>query len=581
MIQVRELTKIYKSRKGGSCTALDHISFTLPDRGFVFVVGKSGSGKTTLLSLLGGLDTITSGTIAENGRELDKFGLKEQVCYRNSTVGFIFQDFHLIDSFTVRENVALALQLQGEASEARVERALEETGLSDCGDRYPKELSGGQKQRVAIARAIVKQPSVILADEPTGNLDSKTTVQILDLLKALSREKLVVIVSHNLSDAQTYADELLELSDGRILQHVRRNEAFDPHLRVEGETLVIPGGETFAAAEVQAASAEMARGTVRKVRQETERFCPCAERAAEAKEARPLEKKHIRPRDLGKTAVKFTRRGWIRAAVYAVIFAAIMVVLGLSQLIMNFNGGEVVASELSKRNLNCSSFLKYENDAYESTDTRYLVDVEENDFQKFYDAGYEGKVYPLIHYSYYLLADMISTGQVKLTFRNDPFSYQETFGLLITEESFVERQFGELKFAALSEDPKDYGIYITDFSADIILRGRGFLNYDSILNDAAEIWYRYAYINGVIDTGYKERYKDVLQKLTSPRSLRRICKNLWRARSASPSTTKSTNFSTSATPSIPTSSNVPLRRIIAISSPWGSPRSRETARRMR
>ena len=274
MIEVKGLTKVYKSRKGGKCVALDHISFTLPDRGFFFVVGKSGSGKTTLLSLLGGLDTVTSGEIIENGRHIEKFSLGEQVYYRNSTIGFIFQDFHLVDDLTIYENVLLALQLQGEKDGERVMKALEETGLAEYRDRYPKELSGGQQQRVAIARALVKEPSIILADEPTGNLDSKTTVQILDLLKALSKTKLVVIVSHNLSDAEHYADEIMELSDGKILQHVRRNSAFDPRLRVEGDTLVIPSGQEFSEEEFAEVNSFMKKWYLRGARPARDRFLP-------------------------------------------------------------------------------------------------------------------------------------------------------------------------------------------------------------------------------------------------------------------------------------------------------------------
>lgn len=201
MIEVKELCKVYKSQKGGKWVALDHISFTLPDKGFIFVIGKSGSGKTTLLSLLGGLDTITSGDIIENGINVSKLSLKEQVYYRNSTVGFIFQDFHLIETLTIYENIMLALNLQGQEDNQKVLKALKDTDLEDYATRYPKELSGGQKQRVAIARALVKKPKILLSDEPTGNLDSKTTKQILNLLKEQAKEKLVIIVSHNLNDA--------------------------------------------------------------------------------------------------------------------------------------------------------------------------------------------------------------------------------------------------------------------------------------------------------------------------------------------------------------------------------------------
>ena len=528
MIEVRDLTKIYKSKRGDKCVALDRISFTLPDKGFVFVVGKSGSGKTTLLSLIGGLDGMTSGEIIVNGRNFSDFDAQDDVRFRNCEVGFIFQDFYLIEELTVTENVMLALQLQGETDREKVRAALKEVELADCGERYPKELSGGQKQRVAIARALVKHPKIILADEPTGNLDSKTTAQILTLLQKLSKDKLVVIVSHNLTDAQDYADEILELSDGRVLQHLKRNPAFDPRLRLEGDTLVIPSGQTFSEDNVAAVNGALAWWAARRVRQDRDRFRPCPKRRSQGgmSEVEPLERGHLRIRDRFSAAVKLSRHGWLRTGCYALILAAIMVVLGLAQLIMNFNGGEVLAHEMAKRNLDCTAFLKRDNDTYASVDAAYLVDVEEGDLEKFYEAGYTGKAYPFIHYSYYLSGNTVSVAQVLMTLRANPFSYQETFGLLITEESFVKKHFGELKFAALSEEPKDYGIYITDFSADIILRERAFPTYDSILNGAADIWYRYAYINGVIDTGYRARYEDVLKKLTDPTLSKAELKNL-------------------------------------------------------
>ena len=521
MIEVKELTKIYKSRKSGNCTALDHISFTLPDKGFIFVIGKSGSGKTTLLSLLGGLDTITSGEIIENGRHIEKFGLNEQVYYRNSTIGFIFQDFHLIDDLTIYENIKFALELQGEGEEEKVKKALADTDLADYGNRYPKELSGGQKQRVAIARALVKRPSIILADEPTGNLDSKTTAQILDLLKELSKEKLVVIVSHNLSDAQHYADEIIELSDGKILQHIKRNERFDARLRLEKDTLIIPSGEAFSEENLRQVEKEIAERPPKKLRQDEERFDPIEIRGGGILEvpSEPLKKKHLRFCDTLKTAVKFARRSMIRTCVYSVIFAAIMVVLGLSQLIMNFDGGEIVANEMDKRDLSCASFIKDTNDNYDSTDTTRLVDVNEGDLQKFYDAGYEGKAYPLINYALFNLGSNVCVSQQRLLPQVNPYDVKESVGVLVTEESFIEKRFGALEYVALSDEPKDYGVYITDFFADACMANHPGVNtgYESFLGKTNQYTgYCYGYINGIIKTGYKERYKKIFDKLIDP-----------------------------------------------------------------
>ena len=518
MIQVKELTKVYKSRKSGNCTALDHISFTLPDKGFVFVIGKSGSGKTTLLSLLGGLDTITSGEIIENGRHIEKFGLKEQVYFRNSTIGFIFQDFHLIDDLTIYENIKFALELQGEEDDEKVKKALADTDLSDYGKRYPKELSGGQKQRVAIARALVKQPSIILADEPTGNLDSKTTAQILGLLKELSKEKLVVIVSHNLSDAEHYADEILELSDGKILRHLKRNENFDERLRVENDTLIIPVGERFDDETIKAVGNAMKATHVTDVRQQKDRFLPYGEAAASMPEEKPIARAHLRAKHTAKLSAKFARRSLLRTCVYSVIFAAVLVVLGLSQLIMNFNGGEVVVSEMAKRNLSCDSFMKDDNDTYDSVDTTRLVDVEANDLQKFYDAGYEGKVYPLVNYSFLNTSSSIDVNQKRPTLRADPYALTGSTGVLITEEKFLQEKYGALKYVALSNAPKDYGVYLTDYFADAYLANHPTVtSYEQLLDSTKQFTgYVYGYVNGVIDTGYKERYRDLLAKLSDP-----------------------------------------------------------------
>lgn len=184
MITVKDVKKIYKTKKT-YCEALKGVSFTLPDRGLVFILGKSGSGKSTLLNILAGFDKKTSGTITVDGKSVDKFSASEFDNMRNQKIGFIFQDFCLLEGLTVRENVRLVLDLQN-SDKCNVDLLLKSVGLEGLESRYPKELSAGQKQRVAIARALAKNPQVILADEPTGNIDSKTSKVALDILKELS-----------------------------------------------------------------------------------------------------------------------------------------------------------------------------------------------------------------------------------------------------------------------------------------------------------------------------------------------------------------------------------------------------------
>ena len=223
MIKISNLTKIYKSKKKNNCVALDNISFNLPDKGLVFIIGKSGSGKSTLLNLLGGLDSKTSGSINVYGNEITNYNDNKLISYRSSMVGFIFQDFHLLDDLTVEENVGISLKLQRNYDKQKIKEVLKQVDLEGYENRYPNELSGGQKQRVAIARALVKNPNIILADEPTGNLDSNTTRQIIELIKEISKDKLVIIVSHNLYDAYEYADRIIELSNGKILNDLELN----------------------------------------------------------------------------------------------------------------------------------------------------------------------------------------------------------------------------------------------------------------------------------------------------------------------------------------------------------------------
>ena len=223
MLQVKNLVKIYKPKKGVPVKALDNVSLTFPQTGMVFLLGKSGSGKSTLLNLLGGLDRYNSGDILIQGKSTKKFKQSHFDSYRNTYVGFIFQEYNILDEFSVGANIALALQLQGHKADDRIINAiLKEVDLEGYGNRKPNELSGGQKQRVAIARALVKNPKIIMADEPTGALDSTTGRQVLTTLKKLSRDKLVIVVSHDREFAEQYGDRIVELADGRVIRDVEK-----------------------------------------------------------------------------------------------------------------------------------------------------------------------------------------------------------------------------------------------------------------------------------------------------------------------------------------------------------------------
>ena len=221
MIQLINLTKIYKRKAAlEDVVALSDINLAFEEKGFVAILGASGSGKTTLLNIIGGLDKPSEGNMIVDGLSTNEFSSREWDAYRNTKIGFVLQNCYLLPHLNVKDNVKVKLQInrkKGKIADELVQKALKSVDLLDKEHDRPKALSGGQKQRVAIARAIVNKPTVILADEPTGALDSKTGTQIMEILKELSKDHLVVMVTHNNEYASKYADRVVELKDGRVI----------------------------------------------------------------------------------------------------------------------------------------------------------------------------------------------------------------------------------------------------------------------------------------------------------------------------------------------------------------------------
>lgn len=218
MLQIQHICKEYRTDKLVQ-KALDDVSLNLRDNEFVAILGPSGSGKTTLLNIIGGLDRYDSGDLIINGISTKQYKDKDWDSYRNHTIGFVFQSYNLIPHQTVLANVELALTISGIGKAERRERAvkaLEEVGLGAQLHKKPNQMSGGQMQRVAIARALVNNPDILLADEPTGALDSETSVQVMDLLREVAKDRLVVMVTHNPELAEEYATRIVNLKDGKI-----------------------------------------------------------------------------------------------------------------------------------------------------------------------------------------------------------------------------------------------------------------------------------------------------------------------------------------------------------------------------
>ena len=228
LLSVRDVRKVYGSREAVT-RALDDVSFDIAQGEFVGVMGPSGSGKSTLLNCISTIDTVTSGNIILNGLDITQLRSRQLSKFRRDDLGFIFQDANLLDTLTGFENIALALTIKGEKADsvrAKVDRTADLLGVADVLQKYPRQMSGGQRQRVAAARAIVADPKLVLADEPTGALDSRNAAVLLETLEVLN-EKLhatIMMVTHD-AVAASYADRILFIKDGKLFNELRRGDS--------------------------------------------------------------------------------------------------------------------------------------------------------------------------------------------------------------------------------------------------------------------------------------------------------------------------------------------------------------------
>ena len=240
MLKLDNITKDYVAGTN-VVHALRGVSINFRRSEFVSILGPSGCGKTTMLNIIGGLDKYTEGDLVINGTSTKTYGDRDWDNYRNHSIGFVFQSYNLIPHQTVVGNVELALTLSGVGKKEKRERAVEaltRVGLGDQINKLPNQLSGGQMQRVAIARALVNNPDIILADEPTGALDSETSVQVMDILKEVATEKLVIMVTHNPDLAEKYSSRIIRLLDGEVREDTNpfEGEFYAPKAEVEAES---------------------------------------------------------------------------------------------------------------------------------------------------------------------------------------------------------------------------------------------------------------------------------------------------------------------------------------------------------
>ena len=250
ILEVSNLKKIYTTRFGASqVQALSNISFSVEEGEYVAIMGESGSGKTTLLNILAALDQPTDGEVILNGKKLQSVREKEIAAFRRKHLGFVFQDFNLLDNFNLRDNIYLPLVLSDTKHaemEARLEPLAKKLGISQLLDKFPYEVSGGQKQRVAVARALITRPELILADEPTGALDSKATDSLLNLFGQINQEGQTILMVTHSTKAASHAGRVLFIKDGEVFHQLYRGNMTNEQLYARiADTLTVlqAGGE--------------------------------------------------------------------------------------------------------------------------------------------------------------------------------------------------------------------------------------------------------------------------------------------------------------------------------------------------
>ena len=532
MIRIEELRKIYEAKKDTPCVALDGVSFVLPEKGMVFVVGKSGSGKSTLLNLLGGLDSVTDGDIIVGGKRFSEFSEADYDDYRNSFVGFVFQDFCLLEGLTVHENVRLSLDLLGEVTDEQVNDVLRTVELEEYANRFPKELSGGQKQRIALARALVKSPRLILADEPTGNLDQKTARQVLDSLKALSHDRLVVIVSHNIEDAERYADRIIELADGKITRDVSKNEASNTPL-INGKTITLPIKRKLTKEELSDINEAVKQDDV-KITQVDDDFIPTPTDAnTDVGEYTPIKKKIPLKKQLYISS-KLLKGNRLQSIFTVILVSAMIILLSVCRIFAKFDGKQLIKDSVNDSLYPSFSLHKgYYRDA-EKTDFENgrLVEVTDKDIQAFYDAGYSGNVYKLYNVtlaiSHFGWNTLEQGKQIKYS---DSASLYISLasGVLECDKEFLDEIYGingsiEVLAGDINESTPR-AVIITDYFADCIMQHDvTYKSYQSII-DSESIGQTGFDVKAIVKTGYAEKYSSLIseyKKITKNQPQRKL-----------------------------------------------------------
>ena len=513
MIEVKHLSKTYKDKEVET-KALKNVSFTLPDTGLVFIVGKSGSGKSTLINMLGGLDDITKGHVIIDGFDLSKVRTHYLDKFRNSYLGIVYQNYNLFNDESVFDNIRSAVDvIERKVPTEEIEQIIKTVELEDKRDALVKNLSGGQKQRVAIARALIKNPKLILADEPTGNLDTRTAKAIFEYLKEASKDRLVVVITHDMPSALEYADRILEIADGEIVKDVqRKGKEHETH-----EFIELADNQKIDKEEMKALNEELKSFDYQATLKE--------DRFSETKEVKTNREQTYKPkrqkyRRVLINSLRTLNRNKISTIITVLICMTVVGLMAISAALTKFDSRAAISDVIDLYNIKNLAIRK----SYSETNTPSklekdrLLKISKEEENKLEELGYVGKKYPIYTFDTTIAQHCYSihgTGCI----RYENFFAEAVNGVVKCDEEYLTRTFGEIEVLAGSlYTAKTTGkVIVTDFIADSFLYVNDGLKspdendpYQKIVNTSLS---GRNSIGAVIKTNYKEKYKVFLETI--------------------------------------------------------------------
>ena len=537
MIKVEHLKKTYIGKHKHKSRGLVDVSFVLPSTGFVFVLGKSGSGKSTLLNILGSLDNKDEGKIYIDNKDFDKFTKLELSLYRSTYCGFIFQDYQLINELTVKENIKLNLEIINDTNdiENRVNDIIKKVDLEQFSDKNIAELSGGQKQRVSIARALIKNPKIILCDEPTGNLDSLNSTLILNLLKEISKNCLVFMVSHDEQSSLIYADRRIILEDGKIIKDEYRDEKYSNEFKIIDDVAYLPFGRNLLLNERDLLNKELHNNKIDKIKQIDDGFIPFYNNDDKKEAGNNIEFNNVNIEK--STKLKLTKLYFSKGKVFSIcntiLFSLLTILILLIQTLLSFDSNKVFLDNFNNNEREQFIISKINEEGNDNNGTYLKFNESDND-NLF--SNTKVKKYDVTNFALSFISGInneLEGGNVltrKHYFNQHQVYVGGTCGTAIVDEQFLldkyKNENGELEILAgsLSNCTSSLSLVITDYIADSIIDSfievDNSVTYDKLIGkikmyDKDHYCFSNLYsgeVGCIIKTDYKEKYKDVFSK---------------------------------------------------------------------